>query len=95
MSNRLEQIGQSIVVIQDAPDRLIRLNVKNTCAREKWALTESRIPRPVCIAFTAAAGYRMKVRDTRNQLAPSDVPGEDADQYGVRRKEERRKVDGE
>ena len=95
MSNRLEQIGQSIVVIQDATDRLIRLNVRNTCARERWALTLSRIPRPVCIAFTAAVDYRMKVRDIAHHLVPSDVLGEDAGQYGVRRKEERRKVVGE
>jgi hypothetical protein len=95
VSNRLEQISQSIVVIQDAPDRLIRLNVRNTFAREIWALTESRIPRPVCIAFTAAAGYRMKIRDIARQLVPSDVPGEHGDRYGVWRKEERRKLFGE
>ena len=35
VSNRLKQIFQSIVVIQDAPDRLICLNVTNMCTRER------------------------------------------------------------
>jgi len=94
VSNRLEQIGQSIVVTDDVPDRLIRLNVTNTCAREREELTVSRIPRPVCTAVTAAAGYRMRVRDIGHQLVPPNVPDEHGEQYGVRRKGERRIVNG-
>ena len=42
MSNRLEQIGQGTVVVDDALDRLIRLNVTNIRAqRLKWVRTES------------------------------------------------------
>ncbi len=54
MSNRLEQIGQGTVVIYDALDRLIRLNVTKMHA--------------VCIAVTSGRCYRMRVRDVEHPV---------------------------
>jgi len=58
---RLEQIGQYIVAVNDALDRLMCLGVTEYAVRNRRkAHTASRTARPVCTAVTGGRFYRVR-----------------------------------